>query len=234
MRLPSSWLVTTGDRKRLLKREVKPGMRYLEIGCAPGKMLVYVAKQLGAITAGLDYSPRGIAWTRRLFDSLGVAADLRCEDVFQTSFEPGSFDVVHSGGVIEHFEDPTEIVRIHVRLLKPGGVALISIPNLAGAYKRLVEYFDLEAVGLHNLRIMNREALKALAPHDLAGRVSVYSFGRVSLDFIDFRKKLPQKIAASILYLSNMVGLAQPFDIPFLCPHLILRIVSKEEPGSAQ
>jgi 2-polyprenyl-3-methyl-5-hydroxy-6-metoxy-1,4-benzoquinol methylase len=233
LRLPSPWIVSTGDRIRLLQSEIKPGMHYLEIGCAPGKMLAYTAKRLEAKVAGLDYSPQGLAWTRRLFESLGLESDLRCESVFNTSFEAKSFDVVHSAGVIEHFEDPAEIVRIHVELLRPGGVALITIPNLVGCYRRAVEYFDTDVVSLHNLKIMNRLALASLAPPDLADQVSAYPFGRVSFDFVHFHRKFPPKLAATMFYLSNVVGLVQPAQIDYLCPHLVLRIVRKRQPHSS-
>ncbi len=62
MRLPSPLVAASGDRMRLLKAEVKPGMQYLEIGCAPGKFLAYAAKELGAVASGLDYSATGVHW----------------------------------------------------------------------------------------------------------------------------------------------------------------------------
>jgi 2-polyprenyl-3-methyl-5-hydroxy-6-metoxy-1,4-benzoquinol methylase len=122
-RLPSSLWIGIGDLQRLLRAHVKPGMRFLEVGCAPGKMLAWVARVLGAEVAGVDYSPRGVTLSRELLHTPGVAADLRCENIFATSFEPGSFDVVFSAGVIEHFEDPRDIVCRHLRLARPGGTA---------------------------------------------------------------------------------------------------------------
>jgi cyclopropane fatty-acyl-phospholipid synthase-like methyltransferase len=48
MRLPTGVFVGTANIYRLLKSYVSPGMRVLEIGCAPGKMLAWVAMALQA------------------------------------------------------------------------------------------------------------------------------------------------------------------------------------------
>ena len=78
---------------------------------APGKLLAWVAANLKADVAGLDYSEIGLATARRLFDALHLSADFRCEDLRQTTFAPESFDVVLSIGVIEHFDDPRGVVN---------------------------------------------------------------------------------------------------------------------------
>jgi 2-polyprenyl-3-methyl-5-hydroxy-6-metoxy-1,4-benzoquinol methylase len=41
-----------------------------------------------------------------------------------------AFDVVLSGGFIEHFTDVAAIVQKHLQLLKPGGRLVVMIPNL--------------------------------------------------------------------------------------------------------
>ena len=52
-----------------------------------------------------------------------------CENVFQTTLEGGSFDIVYSMGLIEHFENPTEVIDEHIRLLNKEGFLIILIPN---------------------------------------------------------------------------------------------------------
>ena len=44
---------------------------------------------------------------------------------------PEYFDVVFSAGVVEHFTDPTEVIRIHLELMKNGGFLIIMMPNYA-------------------------------------------------------------------------------------------------------
>src|SRR5690242_13770578 len=80
MRLPSPLNVATLNFMRLLRRYVQPGMRVLEVGCAPGKYLSWIAKVLKGEVAGVDYSHAGIGTVHALFTALGIKGDLRCED----------------------------------------------------------------------------------------------------------------------------------------------------------
>jgi len=164
-------------------------MHFLEIGCAPGKLLAWVAEVLHAEVAGGDYSQRGLSLAQQLFQALNIDGDLRCEDMLATTFEPASFDLVFSAGVIEHFDDPREIVKRHVTLLKPGGKAVIMVPNYGGFYGRLQCRFDPENLSIHNLTIMNPPALRRLAPGELVSTVRVYPVGRMSPWLISFDKR---------------------------------------------
>jgi SAM-dependent methyltransferase len=204
-------------------------MRLLEIGCSHGKMLAWASAELGAITAGLDYSENGIRTARALFDHLRLEADFRCEDVFATTFEQGSFDLVCSFGLIEHFDDPTEIVRRHLLLAKPGGRVLIAIPNFGGIYGRLERWFDPVILGMHNLGIMDCRVLARLAPGDLAEEVSTFSAGRLSPWQISFESKWPRVLSSVVCHFFNVLGLIQPVDIESLCPMLVLEMTRKRE-----
>jgi 2-polyprenyl-3-methyl-5-hydroxy-6-metoxy-1,4-benzoquinol methylase len=228
MRLPSSWDVGTRDLKRLLRQYVKPGMQVLEIGCAPGKLLSWVAAALKANVSGLDYAKPGIQLATRLFDQLNLKADLRCEDVFAHSFRDESFDIVYSFGVIEHFSDPTGIVTVHTRLLKPGGTAVMAIPNYAGLYRRIQNYFDRQNLAIHNLKIMNLSSLKRLAPPDLPSSAKTFPYGRFCPWLISFEAKCPRLPARIISWFLNCLGLLQPVDITPFCPFLVLEIVKKK------
>ena len=226
-RLPSLLVVSTRDIQRLLAAEIRPGMTVLEIGFAPGKQLAYLAAKRGARVAGVDYSVTGVQHAHELFSALGLAGDFRCEDIFRTSFERSLFDVVYSIGVIEHFEDPRELVRIHVELLRPGGTALIFIPDYGGAYGRLQRHFDPENLAIHNLRIMNTSALKALAPSDLVSDAGAFRCGRINPWQVSWHKRMPRPLALTASFLLNAAGILQPFDIGPLCPMLALRLVRK-------
>ncbi len=225
LRLPSALLVSTQNLRRLLKAHIRPQMRVLEIGCAPGKQLAWVANVLQAKVAGVDFSRPGIEFSRQLFKALDIDGDLHCEDIFCSSFGADSFDVVYSTGVIEHFEKPEAIVRQHVRWLKKGGVALLAIPNYGGMYGKCQRYFDPENLLIHNLGIMSCQALARLAPLDLASEVEVFRAGRVDPWLINFHKKWPEPLGMALSCIFNGLGVVQPFDIPPLCPWLVLKLV---------
>jgi 2-polyprenyl-3-methyl-5-hydroxy-6-metoxy-1,4-benzoquinol methylase len=224
LRLPSPWLISTRNLQKVVLPHVRPGDRFLEIGCAPGKLLSWVAAELKAEVAGLDYSARGLSTAKRLFAALQLKADFRCEDLRTTTFAPASFDVVLSVGVIEHFDDPRPIVQDHLRLVKPGGIALITVPDYRGVYGVLQRYFDAENLLCHNLNIMTCEALAALGRLDGVSSVRTYRAGRFSPWQISLSKRWPAPVAQGISYLANAAALLQPVEIASLCPMLVLEV----------
>lgn len=51
---------------------------------------------------------------------------------------PGPFDAVCCQEVIEHVENPWQLVRQMGELVKPGGVVVVSTPNVTSFYSRIV------------------------------------------------------------------------------------------------
>jgi SAM-dependent methyltransferase len=199
-------------------------MSVLEIGCAPGKTLAWLAKSLACRVAGLDYSDRGLGFARELFRELRIDGDLRCEALDATTFEPGSFDLVFSDGVVEHFDEPSEIVRQHVALTKPGGQTLIVVPNYGGLYGRIQARFDPANLLLHNLAIMTPKALVELRPREMVSEARAYATGCLSPWLINFDKRWPRAVSRVITHLLNGAGVMQPFEIRSLCPSLVLEM----------
>lgn len=223
MRFPSGLDIGTRNVLCLLRRYLHPGMRFVEIGCAPGKILSWVAREVKTPVCGIDYSPTGIDTAKWLCNGLGVRADIRCEDAMHSSFEDGAFDLVFSCGLIEHFEDPAPMVVAHVKLLAPGGTALIAVPNYSGLYLKLQRWFDPGNLAIHNLGIMNVQAMRALAPTapDLTSKA--YYFGR----FSPWLVSLPAKLGRAGTVISwglNFSAYLQPVDIKGLCPHVVLEV----------
>lgn len=226
LRLPLPLVVSTTNLQRLLRLHIVPGMRVLEIGCAPGKSLAWIARRLGAHVTGLDYSARGLSFCRRLFAAVGVDGALYCEDVFTTTLPDDRFDLVYSVGVIEHFEDPRPIVAKHVALTRPGGRALMVIPNYAGIYGRLQGHFDAENLAIHNLRIMDADRLLAVAPPGL--RSAVHPFGRLDPWLVNFERRWPMPLARLTAWTLNLAGLLQFGDVRRLSPWLVLTVDKAE------
>ncbi|MDQ6611160.1 MAG: class I SAM-dependent methyltransferase [Gemmatimonadota bacterium] len=221
MRLPSPLLASTGDSRREFRKWVKPGDKVLEIGFAPGKQLAWIAQALGASVSGIDFSAPGVRSSEQLFRHLGLKGDLRCEDVFATSFPLGTFDVVYSQGVIEHFQDPQAIVRQHFELLRPGGVAVITIPNYGGIYGRLQARLDPENLSIHNTRIMSPEAFAALMPADIAKSVNVRYTGRLTSALVSFERRFPAPLSSALFWGTNAIAHLQPFDMKLVAPRLV-------------
>lgn len=178
----------------------------------------------GAHVAGVEYAPRSFAETVRLFEHARQSADLRHEDIFDTSFG-AEFDVVYSFGLVEHFfGDALRIlVRKHFELLKRDGTAIIVIPDFKRFYGRVLKWINRPNYDTHNIEIMSIEALRDLAPEE--AKVEVFRYGRFTPWYFSFGE--PRNPLLRVLFLGlNMAGLMQPMEIDALCPMLVM-ILSK-------
>jgi 2-polyprenyl-3-methyl-5-hydroxy-6-metoxy-1,4-benzoquinol methylase len=223
LRFPSGINISIRNLMRLMSIYIRPNLRCLEIGCAPGKFISWVGREIGAPVCGIDYSPTGVDTTRWLCDGLGIKADIRCEDANFTTFSKSSFDLVFSFGLIEHFEDPRQMVLAHVELLAPGGVAIISVPNYSGIYLKLQSFFNPKNLDIHNLTIMNEKSILELVPKSSNLIARSFTYGRFSPWLISFSTKFGVfgKIFSWVL---NFVGLLQPIDVRYFSPLIVLEI----------
>ena len=103
----------------------KPGLQVLDLGCGNGALCRYL-HEAGCVVTGVDVSAPGIAVAKKAypqirFETLGVYDDPP-DDLHE------AFDVVISTEVVEHLYFPRELPRQIKRMLKPGGMALITTP----------------------------------------------------------------------------------------------------------
>jgi SAM-dependent methyltransferase len=113
-------------------------LRVVEIGAGRGlNGLLYA--QRGARVTLLDNLELPLDQARRLFEAHGVDAELVVADAFDLPERlRGAFDVSMSFGLCEHFlgERRLAVVRAHLDVLRPDGLALLGVPNrLAPAYR---------------------------------------------------------------------------------------------------
>src|SRR5260370_40116256 len=68
-------------------------------------------------------------------------------NLFRPPFEPASFDVVISNGVLHHTSDCRGAFRSIARLVKPGGVIVVGLYNWLGRLPTLWRRFLIERFG---------------------------------------------------------------------------------------
>ena len=89
------------------------------------------AAQQGARAFGIDISEPTVRQARAAFAGQPNARPLQgvAGDVRDIPFKDDSLDAVYSMGTIEHFDATERAVAEMARVLKPGGRAIIGVPN---------------------------------------------------------------------------------------------------------
>jgi 2-polyprenyl-3-methyl-5-hydroxy-6-metoxy-1,4-benzoquinol methylase len=137
-----------------------------EVGCAPGRWLVWFNETFGYRAFGCDLSRRASETTRANLEASRVPGEIYTADITTGHELPQRrFDVVVSIGLIEHFADTESIVRRHVELLKPGGTLVLQVPNLAGRFNHwLLRSARMQSLlDVHNLGTMRKAVFRSLA-----------------------------------------------------------------------
>ena len=105
----------------------------VEIGCSWGRWSIAAARG-GFVPVGTDVHVDALAAAARVSQQLGARADFICCDAEHLSFQSGSVDFVFSYSVLQHL-DKSKVRGIFQeisRVLRPGGVCLIQLPNAFG------------------------------------------------------------------------------------------------------
>ncbi len=113
--------------------EVRPflkGDRWLDVGCSSGAF-VAEARRAGINAEGTELAQEAV--------DEAVAAGLPVrQGPIESVGEDGEFDVVTAFDVLEHVADPAAFMHNARRLLKPGGMIALSVPNLSSVTRRMM------------------------------------------------------------------------------------------------
>jgi len=112
-------------------RYVPPGSRVLEVGFGSGRILSKVAFDSESSCTGVDVNDGAFKSLAYFAKQQGVEVASVKGDGFCLPFRDGSFDVVYSEGVIEHFPiwKSQMLLEEHVRVCRRGGIVIVSVPN---------------------------------------------------------------------------------------------------------
>ncbi len=109
--------------ERVLARYARPGIRAADLGTGPGAMAARV-RSLGCEVLAVDRDSQGFE-----ANVPHISLDFDQPD-FATRLGLATFGLVTAIEVIEHLESPIGFLRNVGRLLAPGGVAVLTTPNV--------------------------------------------------------------------------------------------------------
>ena len=210
----SVWAYRDQEFHRFFTEQLGPdasGRSVLELGCAQSAWLPYFARHFGCRISGLDYSELGVAKARARLQRQGIAADVRCADLFQPPPEwVGAFDLVVWFGVAEHFQDTSGAIRAAAAYLKPGGLLVTEIPNLRGVNGVLQRWLNRPIYDIH-VPLSRADLVAHHAAAGLEVTASRYAlpidFGILNLDKLppSFTRRLKDRITHALRLLTGCV-----------------------------
>jgi 2-polyprenyl-3-methyl-5-hydroxy-6-metoxy-1,4-benzoquinol methylase len=139
--------------------------RVLDVGCATGYVAAALADR-GCDVVGIEGDERAAERARDVCERV-VVGDLE-DPATIDGLGDDTFDVVLCGDVLEHLVDPVPVLRRAVEHLRPDGLVIVSLPNIAHVDVRLAllqghfPYADLGLLDRTHLRFFT-----ATSAHEL-------------------------------------------------------------------
>ena len=138
--------------KKIIKlARINKNDKILDMGCGEGHLISLLPDKVFSI-AGIDISQTALGQAEKLLKNRKNVS-LGFGNAYKTNYAEKSFDKIICSEVLEHVPEPRRVmVEIH-RLLKDGGLTIISIPDEKRIQKimAVVQFFGLEKL-LHAAR----------------------------------------------------------------------------------
>lgn len=104
--------------------------RVLELGAGTGHASLELVAHLGGRATLVERNRVALALSRQIWQRRGLAGRVEHHEGDLLEFAGTGFDLVHSGGVVEHFHGPDQdrVVDAHARAVAAGGLLAILVP----------------------------------------------------------------------------------------------------------
>ena len=160
----------------------------LEIGGGMGTDLAQFATH-GAIVTDVDLSAGHLQLAQENFRLRGLTGRFVHHDAESLPFDDDTFDLVYSNGVIHHTPNTKRTVAEMLRVLKPGGRAIVMVyaENSLQYWRNLVWHFGLKNGDLASRSMSDiMSQTVELTGNDARPLVKVYTKPRLRALFGDF------------------------------------------------
>ena len=140
------------DEQRLFRSHLAPlaGTRIFKTDLwdeVKNTRILQWAAQEGACCYGVDISLPIVRQAYAGFPEQTLRAPVA--DIRHLPFRDGSFDVIYSMGTVEHFDETEQAIGEIFRVLRPGGRAVIGVPNRWDPFLRPLMVAIMNSLGLY-------------------------------------------------------------------------------------
>jgi SAM-dependent methyltransferase len=129
-RLSTERIYQTVLREADAFHRARPFRDHLDIGAGRGELIKLFHDRFQTVSRACDY-------TDELMKLPGQAVDIADLNTQPLPYPDASFDIVTATEVIEHLADFRRVLREIHRVLRPGGICILSTPNILNLNSRL-------------------------------------------------------------------------------------------------
>ena len=207
--------------------------RVLDVGCGPAVMAEKLLERARGYW-GIDLSAQMIAHgcARMATHPLRSRCHLGVGDAEAMSFGDGFFDAVVSLGMIEYLPSYERALAEMFRVLRPGGVAVLAVPNRASAYHRSRQASAALRSFLKRLlkrapRPSERFITNRCVPADLDGKLARAGFQKVEGRYCNFifHPLHELHLGASMAINRRLCGRVPPPLAPWLGTQYVVKVM---------
>ena len=144
----------------------RSGLSVLDVGCGFATTSERLRRQGNHVT-GIEANPAALAVAEGRLDEV-IAADLRDAAGIAARLGGRRFDAVIFADVLEHLDWPGPVLRDYLRFVAPGGVVMVSLPNVGLWSTRLAllagsfEYADTGVLDRTHLRFFTHKSARRM------------------------------------------------------------------------
>ena len=170
------------------KANFQSGFRVLDVGCHTGFFVKELVNR-GFDAYGIDFNKKCIEFGKNFYDLNERISIKTLEEIKNTG---KLFDIISLFEVIEHIQNPRQLLQALISLLKPTGILILSTPNKNMCWRPPLDYPP------HHLSRFTPHAIKSLLSSlglSIVDRSEQMSFFELSRNF--FGTKFRSKSAKS-------------------------------------
>lgn len=147
---------------QVIKSENNNPRNILDVGCASGWFLAQLKKEFrGSEAFGIDVYGKAIDYGKKIYKNI----HLKKADAHKIPFPGNSFDVIVCCEVLEHVENPEQVIREMKRVLRRNGTLVVEIDTGNWLFKLVWYFWTNLRKGVwrdSHIHIFNTERLKKL------------------------------------------------------------------------